>query len=164
MNVLVHNCFHWISYHIVDQLLINGYQVDGYHQNMSEKAEFLSHFLGRNSLFTNLEKPQKKYDLVIILNDHKILPKIDSYQTIFLSSEDEDINENSTKAIFIKLPLLFGEWMNMNSEGIYVSDKYIPFASSEFQTHAVYIKDFTKKLLKYIKSIPLDNHILNNNH
>lgn len=143
MNISVQNCFHWIGYHIVHQLLLTGYSVYGLHRQITNQAEFLSFFLGRNSLFTFIEDESDKYeiDLTIQVDDNK--------QELLLK------NEHSSKLRKAKMPLLFGEWMDMNEEGIFINQKYILFRSKQFINNAMYIEDFSKGLIQWIKSTKL---------
>lgn len=140
MNVCVQNCFHWIGYHIVHQLISSGYSVYGINEQMTKQAEFLSFFLGRNSLFTFVEDSQANYDIDI---------------TVHLDEHNDEIlfeNDHHLELIQVKKPLLFGEWMDMDEEGFYDHQRYVQFNSQEFIKNAIYIESFTKSLVQWIGS------------
>src|SRR5699024_2618426 len=61
-------------------------------------------------------------------------------------------NMNKEDITCIQARLLFGEWMPMNKEGMYVEEEFIPFDSKYFLTTAIYIKDFTKVLNQWMQS------------
>lgn len=147
MNILVRNCFHWIGFHIVNRFILNGNHVVGLNDHMTDRAEFLSFFLGRNSLFTLVDQTQAQYDLTVIVNDDKDRKKL------LLKRKGAEILTT------IQTPLLFGEWMKMDENGIFIANKHIPFKSDKFLTQAIHIDDFTKSLNQWIKSTHLPAHL-----
>ena len=151
MPVLVINCFHWIGFHITNQLLEIGCQVEGINNNSSEKSANLSLYIGRNSLFKLISlKELNKYDTVINIGESKDLHEIDTKRTILISDTERTRNEIKN-VTFIRTPLLFGEWMPMNREGVYYLNEHIPFDSELFLTQSIYIKDFTESLVQILK-------------
>ncbi|UJL47616.1 hypothetical protein KFZ58_07055 [Virgibacillus sp. NKC19-16] len=144
MSILVDNCNHWIGFHIVDELLENSYTVDG----IGDEDSVLAMFLGRNSSF-NFVKPdvKKHYDTAIIIGDQSNTG-IKSGQSLIINPVLVDRVENRVE---INVPLLFGEWMPMNEKGFYYNNTFITFDSDFFQTEAIYIKDFTKGLMQWLK-------------
>ncbi|WP_164215008.1 hypothetical protein [Virgibacillus sp. YIM 98842] len=153
MTFLVNNCNHWISYHIIDELLNNGYEVEGLKNG--EKNEHLLMYFGRNSHFSLSENDKtKQYHTVISLNNP--LPGVKSKYVHVINPEG---HRNEKEGVsFIQAPLLFGEWMPMNEKGMYVNEKFIPFDSEHFLTKSIYIKDFTKAFVQWIRS---ENKITN---
>src|SRR5699024_11747942 len=97
MIFLVENCFHWLGFHIINRLLDNGYQVDGMDDLDTDKKEHLSMFVGRNELFRQITSRERN-------TDYDISMQADARK---LESEKE-------QAITIKLPLVFGEGVQMN--------------------------------------------------
>lgn len=140
MNIFVQDCFHWIGFHIVNRFITNGYSVVGKHAHMTERAEYLSFFLGRNSLFKLVDDRQVNSDVSIIVNDNK------AHMELVVT------NEKKLKITTINTPLLFGKWMPMNETGIFMNQKNISFDSKKFVTQAVYMDDFTKILIQCLES------------
>ncbi|HLR62860.1 MAG TPA: hypothetical protein VK097_10505 [Lentibacillus sp.] len=138
MYFLVENCFHWIGFHIVSRLLDNGWQVDGMDDLDTDKKEHLSMFLGRNDLFHHVSSCERSSDYdarVSVGNRELVLQKPES--------------------ITIKLPLIFGEWMPMNEEGIYTQNDFIRFDSEPFLSRAVHVADVFESLEQWIASSEL---------
>lgn len=133
MTYLVAYCNNWIGFHVVNELLDNGFAVDGM---LDEKGnEDLSMFFGRNSSFTFVQTSgRKKYDAKIIIDDHHV-----------------KWNTNK-REITINTPLLFGEWMPMNEKGLYKNNENILFDSELFRSKAIYVKDFTKGLIQWLQT------------
>ncbi|WP_449354081.1 hypothetical protein ACUL41_12015 [Virgibacillus natechei] len=144
MSILVDNCNHWIGFHIANDLLENSYTVDG----IGDENSDLLMFLGRNSSFNfvgrNLEK---QYETAIMIGGQSDT-EFKSGQTLIINPKSTDRVENRVE---INTPLLFGEWMPMNEEGFYNNNTFIRFDSDYFQTEAIYIDDFTKGLIQWLK-------------
>lgn len=148
MTICVKNCLNWIGFHIVNRLLEDGCQVDGIVGLNADREEDLSMMLGRNSLFSLYNENQIKqieYTDMIILDEinQRSIPSIQLY----------DIRKNMEGPTIsnIKLPLLFGEWMPMDDNGVYVNDQYIEFDSDKFREEAIYIDDFMGCLIQWMK-------------
>lgn len=122
---LVEKCFHWVGFHIVEYLLGRGYTVSGNDKINTDAKDHLSMLIGRNANFTHLEqRPDSKvFDIRITPDEDKLT-----------------LHKESTSTM--KLPLLFGEWMPMNQEGMYHRNEFIAFDSDRFLIDAVYIGDF----------------------
>lgn len=155
MTCLVVNCNHWIGYHIVNGLLEDDWLVEGVIDK--EEKDTLSMFFGRNSNFSFCENVEKKvYDTVISVGVP--LKEIDHVHTnrsvIIHPTVPENMKEDT---ILIKAPLLFGEWMPMNENGMYRNHLFIPFDSTYFLTEAVYIEDFVSYLVKWLNDDIADN-------
>lgn len=150
MSILIYNCFHWIGYHLTNELLQKGYQVEGFHENMSEQACFLSMFFGRNENFKEINEKKSEYDQVFYIhkkNQITFLP----YEDVIYLTEDETSQKSFPKSSkVIPLPLLFGEWMEMDDQGVYHLDEYISFQSDRFKNRAIYVLDFVDILLKIL--------------
>ncbi|WP_174612782.1 hypothetical protein [Virgibacillus ihumii] len=124
---LVENCFYWIGFHIVEYLLDQGYTVTGNDEIDTDGKEHLSMFIGRNENFTHMKQRlnESAYDIRLTPHETALTLHKDSASTIYL-------------------PLLFGEWMPMNQDGMYYRGDFIAFDSDEFVEKAVYIGDFLK--------------------
>src|SRR5699024_8017384 len=61
--------------------------------------------------------------------------------------------------ISVRMPLIFGEWMPMNEQGMYVQGEFLPFESDYFLQHAVYVKSFVKSLWQWIQTSRLPSSI-----
>ncbi len=85
MDFLIANCYDWIGFHIVNKLLENGYDVDGY-DHSSEDDHHLSMFLGRNSSFTFVKDiTAKNYRTSIILDEDIPLHNLHSKRIISIA-------------------------------------------------------------------------------
>lgn len=145
MSILVDNCNHWIGFHIASDLLENSYMVDG----VGEENHDLSMFLGRNSSFHFVNPDVKKqYETAIIIGAESDTIGFQSEQTLIINPTSTNRDENR---VAINAPLLFGEWMPMNEQGFYRNNTFITFDSDYFRTEAIYIKDFIKGLLQWLK-------------
>ncbi|WP_188455316.1 hypothetical protein [Virgibacillus oceani] len=150
MAYVVTNCFDWIGYHLVNHLLNQGQNVIGFDEISSDKKETLSLFFGRNELFTlNPSKRNKQGDDIAISVD--VQTSGHSERTIQLRF-DKPEEKRKTNIVSIKLPLLFGEWMEMNDDGFYDKNDFVRFDSERFLTEAIYIKDFIYCVMQFTKS------------
>lgn len=150
MTICVTNCLHWIGFHVVNRLLEDGYPVDGIANMESEREEDLFLLLGRNSLFSlysNEDQIKEKKYTDVILADGSKQRSIQLKKTFNLGT-----NRTEPPIINVELPLLFGEWMPMDENGVYVSDQYIQFDSDQFQDNAIYIDDFVDCLMQWMKA------------
>ncbi|WP_010529927.1 hypothetical protein [Lentibacillus jeotgali] len=138
MYFFVENCFHWIGFHIVSHLLDNGWQVDGMDDLDTDSKEHLSMFLGRNDLFHHLMAKQRSsgYDVSI---------KVD----------DRELTLQKNRSTAIELPLVFGEWMPMNKEGIYVQNDFVRFDSERFISTAVHVSNIAESIEQWVTSTRL---------
>ncbi|MFC4024478.1 hypothetical protein ACFOUV_11795 [Oceanobacillus longus] len=171
MPVLVVNCDDWLGYHIVNKLLEQGYKVDGivHSDRNDEPDEDLTMFFGRNSSFTMIPADkEKKYNIGIIAGDYdgKIKQKIEKLFVINPDKKEQRSVNHATSCTTIKAPLLFGEWMPMNEKGIFHKNEFIPFTSEKFKESSLYVQNFTKGLLQWMKvpNLPSELHIYSSNH
>lgn len=151
-SFFVSHCFHWIGFHIVSHLLENGYSVTGHEHSMTDKKEHLAMMVGRNDMFTMFigDTPKGKYTHVILPDKNSdVTQDVEAVKTFKLSREER---QNDKKMVDVRIPLLFGEWMPMNENGMYANGKYIPFESETFQNKAVYIGDFIMSLMLCLMS------------
>ncbi|WP_099157184.1 hypothetical protein [Virgibacillus ndiopensis] len=153
MTYIVTNCFQWVGFHLVKHLLNQGCHVVGFDEISSEKKEVLSMFFGRNDLFSlNPNKlSEQQYETTVLVDASLPKQTFNSKRTIQLSY-DTITNEQESSIVTIKLPLLFGEWMEMNEEGFYYKNDFIRFDSEQFLSEAIYIDDFIQCLLQVSKS------------
>lgn len=158
MSVLVINCFHWIGFQIVSKLLEEGLRVDGIDEEESTLETHLSMFLGRNSLFTlKTNEEPKSYDTAIIIGTSQYINEINAKRILSINqNKDEPSKAGMT---MIHVPLLFGEWMPMNEQGMYVGGGFIPFNENYFLTESVYVKDFTDTLFQLLEKIHLPTRL-----
>lgn len=136
MKIFVQDCFQWIAFHIIEQLIDNGYTVYGKHEAVTSQAEFLSSFLGRNSLFHYVNDDQGTYDMKLTLTQDKL---------IMTQQQDQG-------RITMRLPILFGEWMTMDKSAIIIDGKRLAFSSSIFLKEAIYIHDFVQGINQWLNS------------
>ena len=149
MEVLVHPVSHWIGYHIAERLLHEGYEVKGI--KGEDDNNHLIDFFQRNSNFELMTTSnQRKYQLAIFVED---IPEMDEnrFERMLQINGERSSVKNAT---YIDAPYLFGEWMPMTEEGIYVGENYIGFSSPAFLEKGVYITDFLSQLLQWLKDMP----------
>ncbi|MFU0788606.1 hypothetical protein [Virgibacillus proomii] len=149
MTILVVNCNHWIGFHVVNYLLENGMEVEGLLNDKEDES--LSLFFGRNSNFIFYShKRDNRYNLIIQIGQMEVPSAVSSDYSIVLDyKQPEKIRATD---LFIELPLLFGEWMPMTEKGMYMNQHFIPFSSTHFLEHAIYIKDFVKSLMDWLET------------
>jgi hypothetical protein len=146
MTYLVNDCNHWISYHLIEELLNAGNKVEGLKNG--KKNDHLLMYFGRNSHFSLTEDYKtKRYHAVISLQ--KPLANVKAGKTHIINPLDDESKLDG--AAYIQVPLLFGEWMPMTNNGMYVNEKFIPFDSEYFLTKSIYIKDFTKVFVQWMQ-------------
>ncbi|WBX79986.1 hypothetical protein PD280_20610 [Virgibacillus salarius] len=148
MTCLIINCNHWIGYHIVNDLLEKGWEVDGLVNEQLNDS--LSLYYGRNSNFSFYQSANKKhYDTKIHVGSMKRVEEVSADLSVVIHSVAPDhLHAND---FFIKAPLLFGEWMPMTENGMYRNQLFIPFNSTYFLTEAVYIKDFMHAFMDWLE-------------
>ncbi|MEC5423617.1 hypothetical protein QGM71_08950 [Virgibacillus sp. C22-A2] len=157
MTYLVVNCNQWIGFHITESLLDDGRMVHGVINETIDDS--LTMFFGRNSSFTLAEPVTSEfYENAVIIHDVKDNTEIQAKRKIFIDPSDRV--KDSDSIVSIKAPLLFGEWMPMNENGLYSNNKFIRFDSPYFKQNAVYIKDFTKSLLSWLEKSKLQSEIV----
>lgn len=155
-SFFVSDCFHWINFHIVNHLLEKGYSVTGNERPLTDKQEHLAMMIGRNDLFSLISDDftTEKYTHAILLNGiPDQIQNMAAIKMFKLTRETEPYEKGA--ASVIRIPLLFGEWMPMNEDGIYVDEQFIPFTSDTFQNEAVYIEDFIASLMVCLMSSQL---------
>lgn len=150
MKALVLNITNWISYHIADRLLNEGYSVEAMKNN--DENEHLIDFFARNSTFELVDEPADgSYPLVICVGPQQTFSKeVEFERIIFLNSSSSTMG-NATK---IHVPYLFGEWMPMTEETFLHNGKRIIFSDPEFREDGLYIADFLETLVTWIENEP----------
>ncbi|WP_042224621.1 hypothetical protein [Oceanobacillus manasiensis] len=151
MTYLVYPSNHWIGYHMVEHLLELGYEVHG--KEIEQESNELTLFFGRNSNYSSYNL-DTKYKAAYIFADYDAKLFSNTLHTYVLNENCQQVTERNHTAIHV--PMLFGEWMPMNKEGMYWSGTYIRFDSSLFQKEAIYIKDFIKELVKWKNKVIAD--------
>jgi|SRR5690625_364803 len=146
MTYLINDCNHWISYHLIEELLNSGKKVEGLKNE--EKDDHLLMFFGRNSNFTVAhDYKTKHYHAVISLQYPLTNVKTEKTHIVNPINGHNKVEGES----YIHAPLLFGEWMPMDEKGMYINNKFIPFNSESFLTKSIYIKDFTKVFVQWMQ-------------
>ncbi|MEN2466771.1 hypothetical protein [Ornithinibacillus sp. JPR2-1] len=141
MSISIYNCFSWIGYHYVHYFLEKGIEVNGIDKIDSEKKENLHMLVGRNSSFRLIPPNSIPKDLVALVIGGTELP---IYADRIIQIRTREMKKKLSNAIVINAPILFGEWMEMTEEDIKVGNRNVRFHSREFQSDAIYIKDFVK--------------------
>ncbi|MCR1834672.1 hypothetical protein NSA56_09690 [Oceanobacillus caeni] len=156
MSILVVNCNHWIGFHIVNTLLEHDFKIDGM-INPSLQDDLLM-FFGRNSDFQMVNDEKREYETCIIIGDH---PKAQDFKAgnKWLLPINGIQKKEQTDLTTIHTPILFGEWMPMNENGIYHHKKFITFDSEEFKNNALSIHSFTPVLLQLIQTSSQTNEL-----
>lgn len=155
MSILVKGCFNWIGFHIVDHLLKEGYEVKGIQTTSSKQSTHLSYFFDRHTGFSLIDDKESQHVQTALLVNESGSDVINASRTIVVS-EQPDLENMKDHQIVIKQPLLFGEWMPIQDNGCYYLNEYIPFDSVKFREQAIWIHDFTKKIVTLLakKALP----------
>lgn len=158
MNIFINRCFHWVSFHFIDQLLLQNYEVTGLREENNSLSDHLAMFFGRNSYFTEINKinKRKSYDIAFIFENEELINQIKAKKIFFITKQNKVVNKD---VITIRLPLLFGEWMNMDEKGMYEAGNHIPFTSDKFKEEAIYIRPFIKLLQGWIEKTSLPKEV-----
>ncbi|AVQ98644.1 hypothetical protein OBCHQ24_06340 [Oceanobacillus iheyensis] len=144
MTYLVSPSNHWLGYHMVEHLLELGFEVHG--QENEQDSDELTLFFGRNSSYGPFN-PEKKYKIAYILGDYNDKLTANTVHTYVLC---KDSSKNQGKRhTCIHVPILFGEWMQMDKDGMYWNNSYVRFDSILFQKESIYIKDFIGELVDW---------------
>lgn len=162
MTILVGNCFHWVGFHLVSQLLERGYKVDGIGKVFDHKTEHLSMFLGRNSSFSLITEivESKSYRLIMTVNENQLFHKKKIYPMIIIRT-DGKINNQEIQSV-VDAPMLYGKWMPMTDTGIYHRDTFVPFLSDTFINQAVCVEKYIDNLLNLIVEENFTSDIIEN--
>lgn len=147
MEILIMNYTDWIGFHFAEAFLDEGYMVYGI--KGKDGSENLEDFLARNSNFHVERNLEKRTDqLVICPGDSEGLVRQDAEQLILINSPNIG---HGNGILSIKSPFLYGEWMPMDEEGIYVNGEKIAFSSEIFKNEAIYIGDFITLFLQWLR-------------
>src|SRR5699024_3191997 len=125
-----------------NHLLEHSYPVATDESPLTDEEEHLAMMIGRNDLFSAFtdDQPSNHHTHVILSEENSAhVQNMDDVKTFKLSRKPE---QEKKGVIVVQLPLLFGEWMPMNEDGVYIDKQFIPFTSEIFQKEAVYIEDF----------------------
>lgn len=160
MTILVNHCYHWLSFHLINELIDNSYTVVGMNDYENKLTDHLSMFLGRNSLFTEETSYSNfHYESAIIFGDIQDR-KIKSDRVLRLySTADSQFSSDEDNVTRIHLPLLFGNWMPMTKKGMYNDSKFVSFQSIYFKEQAIYIGDFCKLLISLLQQSQLPREV-----
>jgi len=159
MSFLVTNCFEWVGFHMVNQLLEKGYEVDGIDEETTAFKEHLSMFLGRNSAFRLKTRDElTSYDMAIVIGEDPCTEVLKARKMMNISCNKIQAKRKASMTT-IHVPVLFGEWMPMNERGMYVGNQFISFDSAQFLSEAVYIKDFINGLFQWMQANDLPSSL-----
>ncbi|WP_068676577.1 hypothetical protein [Oceanobacillus sp. Castelsardo] len=156
MSILIVNCNHWIGFHIINTLLEHDFKVDGI-INPSLQDDLLM-FFGRNSDFQMVNNNKREYSTCVIIGDNPNVEEFKAKNKWLLPMNGIQKLEG-TDLTTIHTPILFGEWMPMNENGIYHNNKFIPFDSEEFKNDSLSIHSFTPVLLQLIQTSGQKNEL-----
>ncbi|CQR46992.1 hypothetical protein BN1058_01281 [Paraliobacillus sp. PM-2] len=158
---VIAGAFHWIGYHMIDYLLARGEEVIGIDTLDSNKKDHLLMSVGRNANFSFYEDikeiPTKKMSYTqtnLILIDHTIrlydylLDNMECYSI----HTTPPISTKSEAITYIQVPMLYGNWMSRNDNGLFWNKEIIPFYSQLFRSEAIFVDDFVHVLMQIIKS------------
>lgn len=118
-------------------------------------------YMGRNDLFNIISDDE--------INDTYSVVIINGYECIDQNKKESELQQNLLSCYErgkmnikeLNLPLLIGEWMPMDEEGMYRLNEYIPFDSKLFRNNAVHIDHFTDWIVKLIeKENPTSQHVI----
>ncbi|MRH43375.1 hypothetical protein GH741_11865 [Aquibacillus halophilus] len=158
---VVSNCFNWIGFHFLQKILNNSEEVVGLDQISTDKEENLYLSVGRNSLFTHVtskrdlkkEINSKQVDVVFDLMDSdELLADEEFHADNWVQFKNEIAKDNTNNLIHVELPLLYGEWMPRDNNGIFHTRNYIKFDSETFENEAIYIDDFVDAMWQILSS------------
>ncbi|MGP4062028.1 hypothetical protein [Halobacillus sp. H74] len=138
MMVTVHPCFHWIGYHISTGLLQEGVEVVGIDPIIDERSDLLYMYVGRNSNFQHFFRKEEKENHVQQKDDEVMIEFVEDCILIKRNDRDKEL---------VKLPPLYGEWMNFERLGIGDKESLQQWVEEH---EAVYIEDFLKELLPIV--------------
>lgn len=151
MTVLVQNCFHWVGFHIVNQLLEDGYTVKGIDFSTEQASDHLSMFFARHASFSLIEpNVDESFNVSIVINSPQYADNIDATHHIVIDETNRQLIEH-VNSTYIKQPLLFGKWMPIRDKGVFYCNNHIAFDSEAFLENAIYINDFTKMISQLLK-------------
>src|SRR5699024_5331671 len=138
MSHLVTNCFDWEGFHMVNQELDKGHEVEGDDEETTDFKEHLSMFLGRNSEFRMKTRDElTSYDTAIVIREDPCTDVLKARKMLNISCNKIQAKREASMTT-IHVPILFGEWMPMNEQGMYVGNQFISFDSAHFLSEAVY--------------------------
>lgn len=155
MEILVINYSDWIGYHLVDALLQEGYTVTG--KDGANGNEILEDFFARNSYFKIYDKQKKEtFSYAVCIGDELCADEFTAEKIILLNANQSTKVERATA---IEADKLFGEWMPMDEEGFHYKGKKVLFSSDNFKTKGIYIGDFVKEIVKWLKEAGSGNDV-----
>ncbi|MBN8233708.1 hypothetical protein JF544_00540 [Halobacillus kuroshimensis] len=149
MLVTVQPCFHWIGFHITSYLLQEGVEVIGVDPIETNQSDFLYMYVGRNSNFQHFFQKEDKENHVQGTEKEASVEYVDHHLLVRKNGE----------TLWVKLPALYGEWMDLQRFGIQDKDQLKSWIKKK---EAVYIGDFLNDLLKSLlhnQSFQLSSHV-----
>jgi hypothetical protein len=134
MVVTINPCFHWIGYHITSGLLQEGVEVIGIDPITDDKSDLLYMFVGRNSNFQHFFQEHDKENYVQKAEDEITVEYVEDCLLIKRAAEIKE---------WVDLPMLYGEWMDLDRYGLKGHDSLIKWIE---KNDAVYIGSFIEDL------------------
>ncbi|QGS68491.1 hypothetical protein CV093_07940 [Oceanobacillus sp. 143] len=117
-------------------------------------------FFGRNSSFSFYNKEEmKRYDTCICVGDYEHMETIHADRIIMINPQKSYRKLNPDSITTLLASHLFGEWMPMTEKGYYRNQEFIAFQSNEFIENAIYIEDFSERLIHCLQSGNLPSNI-----
>lgn len=157
MRILITNWTNWLGFHFINELLEEGYTVHALITDSEQRTNHFAEFFIRNSSFCFVENGNlSTYDEAIVIGNFPI-KNILGRRIWHINCT---LSKYNGKCIFVFTPILFGEWMPLNEEGIFFQGKLIPFTSEYFRNETIYIKDFMKIFKQWLKSVLVPHRIL----
>src|SRR5690625_7733480 len=96
--------------------------------------------IGRNSIFNLItDKEKAEYATVICVGEADYT--IDARRFIIINHKGQQAEVRHNR-MYIQTPILFGEWMPMDIDGVYVNVAYIAYDSTVLFLKAIYLKNF----------------------
>ncbi|WP_080874989.1 hypothetical protein [Oceanobacillus timonensis] len=153
MRILVISHNHWAGYHIVTKFLEDGCYVDGIRNTQIDSG--LEDFFGRNSHFQEVDQITKDYDLAVVINHTEVKNVHRHAERVMHIQTDANLNieSDTPRTTVIYAPYLIGEGMEMGENGLILDGdgRTMPDTDNDWQKKAIYIKDFLKVLMQWIK-------------
>jgi len=157
LHILIVNWTNWLGYHFINELLEADYTVHALITDPEERTNRFAQFFTRNSSFSFVDKDNLlTYSDTVVIGNFPI-KSVSSKRTWHINCT---FRENNGQCVFVFTPILYGEWMSLNEEGIFFQDNFISFASKKFHNETIYIKDFLKIFQQWLKSTLIPHKIV----
>lgn len=153
---IIINAFHWIGYHLVEEILSNGEKVIGVDDKEDKRKEQLSMYIGRNAHFQWYENISDMLDNEkISIHDHIFAIEaehlLDDYlikKTNCIAVCTRSVKPSKEMIKYVEVPGVYGKWMPNLRE--WLSDKHdrLLLQTQQSEEVTVSISDFVKALLQ----------------